>query len=274
MLVISINVCKDPNFLSKQLQNIAKYVKIPYTVILSCNDFMYEELKELSFEHVILNPSVINKKRFHGSLAHGIYSNMKFCVDNNIGFSKFLILSARTFFFYEVNKSTIFPENTFNPNHLCSAITNKAEINYKKWYWPKIIRTSLFKFFFDNKHYQKISRSRHEGLVLGYHVCKNIIHFFENHTIIKDELFGFDTCVEEFALQTISVNYCGDNNNTGFGSLLVTNKTISETVANRLLLKRRPDDFSYVYRSWYEYELVSRNMSIKSRGVSRRRHKH
>ena len=45
-IIISINVHENVNFLFKQLNNIEEYVKIPYAVILNCNNYMYENLKD------------------------------------------------------------------------------------------------------------------------------------------------------------------------------------------------------------------------------------
>ena len=68
-LVISINVFEKPHFLLKQLDNIRKYVKIDYIIILNCNDYMLNVLHQYNLpSNVHVNPVFINKRRYHGSL--------------------------------------------------------------------------------------------------------------------------------------------------------------------------------------------------------------
>jgi hypothetical protein len=87
--IITINVHEKIDFLLKQLANIKEYVGCNYAIILNCNDYMYEECNKIKsnnnvehrrkelFHNVHINEEVINKSRNHGSLTHGIYSNMK-----------------------------------------------------------------------------------------------------------------------------------------------------------------------------------------------------
>ena len=85
-IIISINVHENVNFLFKQLNNIEEYVKIPYAVILNCNNYMYENLKDNNeinkMNNIFLNEKYFNKKRFHGSLTKGICYNMEYALKN------------------------------------------------------------------------------------------------------------------------------------------------------------------------------------------------
>ena len=74
-----------------------------------------------------------------------------------------------------------------------------------KWRWGHFTETLLVKYYLEKK--QNLYVSPHEGLVLTYAGCKKIVEFLENHPDIKDDLFQFNDCGEEFAFQTI----CMDN---------------------------------------------------------------
>ena len=62
-MIFSINVHENVPFLLKQLANIEEYVTEPHWIILSCNEYMYTALQDVTLpSHVILNPEVIQKK--------------------------------------------------------------------------------------------------------------------------------------------------------------------------------------------------------------------
>lgn len=237
MLLISINVFEKPDFLKKQLENIKQFVNIDYCIILNCNNYMYNILQNETLEYVIVNPEIIDKKRFHGSIVNGIYSNMKYSVENLI-FSHFLVLSSRCFFYNTLNDLNFFYNNNITYGE------NKQIINYASWHWPSFSKTLLFAAC---QNYDNIANSLHEGICFSFGVCQNIIHFLETNQEIKKDLFNFNHCVEEFALQTISVNYTGNNDAKGYCSLIhpgtiVNNYTFEETTSfpkNKL-----------IYRTW------------------------
>ena len=49
----------------------------------------------------------------------------------------------------------------------------------------------------------------HEGLTFDYISSLRVVEFLQNNELIKNDLFEFNCCVEEFALQTISLNLTG-----------------------------------------------------------------
>jgi len=118
-LVFSINVYENINFLIYQLENIKKYVKSNYIIILNANKIMYDEIKNNRYiknnnSYIILYPDYLNKKRFHGSLTEGIYKNMKYAIDN-YNYKYFIVLSSRNVFYTELNpeKYKHFIKNSF-----------------------------------------------------------------------------------------------------------------------------------------------------------------
>jgi hypothetical protein len=67
-------------------------------------------------------------------------------------------------------------------------------------WWNYVNNSRLYKHF--KKHYN----SAHEGLVLTNVGCEKIVEFLENNIEIAEDLFSYPAQVEEFSLQTISMN--------------------------------------------------------------------
>lgn len=197
MIVISINVYQNQSFLLYQLENIRDHVQSPYRVILNCNDAMFNELQDLP-ENVVKNPEVINKRRFHGSLLHGIYSNMIYALDHYT-FDYFIVLSSRTIFYNKVNVSAL----DMAAQHICA--TDKYHVcakDFSTWQWPTLVKTLLVKWVLTNGRY--LRKSAHEGLCFRQDVIRKIHQFLSDNPVITQDLIVYPGCVEEFALQTIA----------------------------------------------------------------------
>lgn len=198
--VISINVHEKKNFLLKQLNNIKENVIGSYIVILNVNNFMFNELTNTDLDkNIIINNNYLEKKRFHGSLTEGIYSNMKFAIEN-YEFLYFIILSSRTFFFKNIDINLLNDSTTLK-------LHNNLNPNFKTWLWPIFFKTLLVSHYLkkanNNITLLKLIGSPHEGLTFNNNGCISIINFLESNPKIKHNLFNFESCVEEFALQTI-----------------------------------------------------------------------
>jgi len=236
-IVISINVHENVNFLFKQLTNVKEYVKIPYAIIINCNDYMYENLKDNNeikkMNNVFLNEKYFNKNRFHGTLTKGICFNMIYAL-NNFKFKYFLIMSSRNMFRLEVNDSNyndfdkidgfFFEDvNKYNCCITCTKLNenmNTTHINRHSngihWHWPKFIKSKLGEYTLRNN--LKFGASYHEGLTFDHDTCISIINFLSKNPTITNDLFNFPACVEEFALQTLccSSNRCFYHIGRGF----------------------------------------------------------
>lgn len=197
MIIISINVYQKPSFLLYQLENIREHVQSPYRIILNCNDTMFNELQDLP-ENVVKHPEVINKRRFHGSVFHGIYSNMIYALDHYT-FDYFIVLSSRTIFYRKVNVSAL----DIAAQQICA--TDKYHVGiteFTTWQWPLFIKTLLAKWVLTNG--RCLRKSAHEGLCFRPDVIRKIHHFLSDNPAITQDLFVFPGCMEEFALQTIA----------------------------------------------------------------------
>ena len=200
-LIFSINVHENVDFLIKQFDNIKDYVELNYVIIINANRYMYGILKEhpllSTYGIIIINQNYLDKKRFHGSLTHGIYLNMIHAL-NNYKFEYFVVLSSRNSFYNTLNKFTCKNLSKINKGkHL-------KDINKNSWHWPSMLQTKLSKFIIE--HNLCFSVQAHEGLTFNHSSCKKIKEFLENHKDIKDDLFNWNHCVEEFALQSICIN--------------------------------------------------------------------
>ena len=193
-VILSINVHEKPDFLRKQLENIRMFMKCRYKVILNCNPYMYKEVFSSDLD-ALLNPTILIKDRFTGALSHGIYSNMQYALEN-FRFKYFIVLSSRNLFYQELTLA-ILENKQKTPVKLSIP-------DYERWHWPKLIHSELAKHYLSRgKH---LISSCHEGLVFHYVVCQNIHRFFEEQPYLRMDTFMFPHCMEEFALQTISIH--------------------------------------------------------------------
>jgi hypothetical protein len=196
--IISINVHEKFNFLLKQLKNIKDNVKCKYAVILNCNDYMFDECnKNILPNNVYIHPTILNKKWSHGSLTNGIYNNITFAI-NHFTFKFFIVSSSRNMF---INDLTLDKLNIVKKHGTIPEIKDK---NYEEWRWPSFKTTKLGEYYLSRG--KELYNSPHEGLMFTYNGAKTIVNFLENNPIIKDHLFNYEECVEEFSLQTILIN--------------------------------------------------------------------
>lgn len=203
-LVISINVHEKVDFFLKQLANISEFVKIPYEIILNCNEYMYNELKQINLENVHLNPIIINKQWNHGSLAKGIFENMKYAKDN-FTYEMFLVMSSRELFYRILESINQIKECKITENSSPWKIYTDYDIN--GWGWAGLKPTLLFQKIKENN--LKFSQSPHEGMVYEYNTVNFIIEFMDKDELLKENTFNHNQAMEEWALQSISVNHSG-----------------------------------------------------------------
>ena len=214
-IIVSINVHENLSFLEKQIENIKTHLLLPHKIILNCSVAFHKELQErkafIRNENVILNPEPLNKKRYHGSILQGIYSNLK-GARKNYSFDYFLVLSSRTFFYRDFKISDI--------QQLPKRESFKTIKNIKK-----SKKMKRFSSFLQTKLAQHIKKNQperfvacaHEGLFFDSQNCDTICDFLENNKKIREELFQWKWCIEEFALQTICMFKDGYYYNIGRG---------------------------------------------------------
>lgn len=97
-IIFSFNIYQ-PEYFDYLYNDIKKVCNYSYLIVVNSNDNnVYNFLKDKyrSHEKILLNPNTIKKAVFHGSILHGIISNMKYIINNNINFKYYIILSNRT----------------------------------------------------------------------------------------------------------------------------------------------------------------------------------
>ena len=213
-------------------------MRCTYIVILNCNHYMKRELRKIRLPpNVYKYPFAVDKQLYTGSIAQGIYLNMIHSI-GNISFQYFIVLSSRNMFYQEL------PIRVLNQRQKTATTIEDLKQgnpkNYHEWHWPTFLNTELAKHYRSNDLH--LHSSCHEGLVFHYDVCQNIIRFLETHVSIRDDLFKFPWCVEEFALQTISM-YEMNKQNRHYGYT-----TLNKSVYTNLTVPTDPD--------WYVYKTV------------------
>jgi len=195
-------------------------MKCTYIVILNCNRYMKNELNKVRLPpHVHLHPLVLNKQRFSGTLTQGIYFNMLHSI-HIASFKYFIVLSSRNLFYQPLTLDVL--DQRQKTATTIEDLKHSMSPDYDGWHWPTFLKTKLAKHYrMNNLH---LHASCHEGLVFHHDVCQNIIRFLERHPSIRDDLFQFPWCVEEFALQTISM-YEMNRQNRHYGFTTI-NRTV------------------------------------------------
>jgi hypothetical protein len=218
-IIISINVHEKPRFLLKQINNIKKYVKCNYAIILNCNYYMYQQCSTINYPNIYINPKPLNKRTFHGSLTEGIYNNM--CYSLHFQFDYFIVASSRNFF------DNFLTLDLLHEVALKNTLKESMGVNHKyfkeiinTWFWNRLINTKFLKYILEKN--LKLSSCPHEVVVYPYSSCKKIISFMNDNPEIKNELFNFNMQVEEFAMQTIVKNM--DDNFYYIGNGCCTNE--------------------------------------------------
>lgn len=194
--IISINVHEKLDFLINQLNNIKMNTDLSFAVILNCNDYMFKECSEYNFDdNIYVNNVILNKKRFHGSLLNGIYNNIKYAL-SNFEFKYFIVTSSRSMFGNNLTLKDL--------DRITQIKEKEQNNNYDEWHWPSFKNTLLAKYYLEQN--KELYNSPHEGLLITKNGCIKIVNFLENNQDIKNDLFNFDGCVEEFGFQTILMN--------------------------------------------------------------------
>lgn len=226
-IVVTINIYKSIKTLKYQLENIKKHLDVSYVVILNCNKYMYDVLLQTELEdNIYINPEIIEKERYTGTLTKGIVSNMTYAL-KNFSFKYFLVLSGRTIFYRNITEEQF--DNYFRTKKWSSIEEMEThrcgDFPFIDWKWISLKKTKLAKYYMQQNY--KLICDLHEGVCFSYNVTKNILHFLENNLEITSDLYSFGDCVEEFALHTIASNEY-DKNNLEYGFVYIGNGS-SET---------------------------------------------
>lgn len=233
-IVFSINVHEKTEFLKKQIKNIAQYVHVSYVIILNASPFMHQTIINdtniLNNPRIILHKTSMQKYRFHGTLTKGIYANMILALEE-FNFDKFVVLSSRNMFYNTLESKCMDRIPIVQPKQRADAT------NLCQWHWPKFRKTALGTFFI--KHNLFLQQCFHEGLTFCSGACKAIHKFLQSHPNIRNDLFQSRSCVEEFALQSICLNFHGPYYHIGNFTMKDDTNRIKSLPKDRYVYKTR-----------------------------------
>lgn len=196
--IFSILVHENVEFLLKQIENIKENADCNYAIILNCNDAMFEECSKIQMpDNVFIHDKPLNKKHGTGDLFQGTYNNMCYSLER-FEFDYFITLSSRNMF---GNRMTLSDLQNLEPH-----VEDARPWSEKRtsWWWPKFEKSLIVNYYVSQG--QEVVNCGYEGAVFTENGCKHIMQFLETHPDIKQDVFGFDAPMEEFAMATIATN--------------------------------------------------------------------
>jgi len=131
---------------------------------------------------------------------------------NKFNFDFFIVASSRNMFTNELKLEDL--KYLVNKGEQHIEDDKPWEEKKNTWHWPKLINTLLVKHYIYSNREMYVSP--HEGVVYTKNGCRKIIKFLNENQEIRQDLFQFESVIEEFAFQTISMNngenfyYIGD----------------------------------------------------------------
>jgi len=267
-IIFSINVFEDNvingrhgnnnlnyYFLKEQILNI-KYNTTHFTevyIILSCNNIIFDRIQNEGLYDekikIIINPEIINKKRFKGSITQGIFSNLKYIVEKKINFDYFVIFSSRNILINKINLDIIYNNMIhsktkwqeisklnkkfyYNPNYscyqLCDGSIEPGYLSFKmkntgkfiepipQWYFnDDRVKTKLWFHKFKNE-FEFIIGGKHEALCFTNNVIKNMYNYMINNNETMNEIYNAIFCIEEIVPQTLGYHLRNSKDDISF----------------------------------------------------------
>lgn len=181
---------------------------------------MFAELSNRQLpDNVYINPEIIEKARYTGTLVQGIVSNISFSLSEFV-FKYFMVLSGRTIFYSDMSVDDLerLQPRWANLDEMKTGVPRIASA----WLRPVFARTKL------GVHYLRahcpLTTSAHEGLCFSYNVSARIIKFINNNLDIAEDIYATKTVVEEFSLQTIAIHE-RDETNLDYGFIYIGHGT-------------------------------------------------
>lgn len=171
-------------------------------VVVHCNEFMYNQVKNDKLYNVLINPSFWSKRYLTYDILHahienylyaglcGIKSRYVINLTSNCMFHKYL--------FIEDIEKQIINADIYTPSSYF------IEPNRKLWVWDKIMNNTKIIDLFLKNNINEIVVNFHEGIIYETYTLNKCINFI-NENNIRD-LIVDDCQFEEFLIQTLYVN--------------------------------------------------------------------
>ena len=198
-----MNVHEKPEFLRQQISAFEKYFKFSWRLALSCNSVMHAQLAG----EPAVNPEVIEKRRFHGSLLRGIMSNIRWQSSQDLLFV--LVMSSRTVPRRAMELDDLHSWCAWYQSKITSEILGHTlshlrdfgqpgEYNhaFDDWDWVDVQGTR----FFSDRLQKGMVAGPHEGFLFRAEKVPMLLEVMDEYT----GLFETEAQVEEIFLQTMT----------------------------------------------------------------------
>ena len=204
-ILLSINTYTN-KYTKKQIESINQFCMFDSITIVYNLDPKYDETDLIKFQNsfqnskikIIINPERIQKKRHHGSIVQGIFSNLLHMSNQN--FDYVMILSERCIFFDYLTLDDMSILKSLEPTHKHNHLTNKVnDTNYPNiWHWKSFSNNNIYKKALDKGG---VFGGPHEAVTIDGYSYKKLINFIQTFDI--SDIYLLNACVEEFVPHSI-----------------------------------------------------------------------
>ena len=211
-ILLSINTYTN-KYTKKQIESIDQFCMFDSITIVYNLDPKYDETDLIKFQNsfqnskikIIINPERIQKKRFHGSIVQGIFSNLLHMSNEN--FDYVMILSERCIFFDYLTLDDMSILKPLEPTHKFNHLANKVNnTNYlfqlpsdpNIWHWKSFSNNNICKKALDKGG---VFGGPHEALTIDGYSYKKLINFIQTFDI--SNIYLLNACAEEFVPYSI-----------------------------------------------------------------------
>tara|TARA_B100000614_G_C14558887_1_gene496489 strand:+ start:412 stop:1170 length:759 start_codon:yes stop_codon:yes gene_type:complete len=205
-ILLSINTYTN-KYTKKQIESIDQFCMFDSITIVYNLDPKYDETDLIKFQNsfqnskikIIINPERIKKKRFHGSIVQGIFSNLLHMSNQN--FDYVMILSERCIFFDYLTLDDMSILKPLEPTHKYTHLTHSSveSTNYpNKWHWKRFTNNNIYKKALDKGG---VFGGLHEALTIDGYSYKKLINFIQTFDI--SDIYLLNACAEEFVPYSI-----------------------------------------------------------------------
>ncbi len=203
-VVIAVNVHEDLQFVHRQIRNLQTHLQCSHVIIYHPNRRMGVSLSQCPFiasqPQVLIHPNRLEKRRFHGSLTQGIVENLQLAL-SRYKFSRFLVLSSRNLFYKPLKFPSSVPDIFLDVDIHRSLPANRGLLSRMSEH-PKLRGTLLGT---RHSNWKAVSLA-HEGFMFDYAGAIGLDSFLSANIDVSNDLFQYEWCLEESALQTILYN--------------------------------------------------------------------
>lgn len=204
---VAINVHESPEVIQRQWANVFQMMRgLSPRIVLSCNAAMSRELQTPHWRPppglVWVNPEVIEKARYDGTLFQGVVSNLRFLLDSKRSRGSqaryFIILGSRSKMVRAVNEQSLLAALA-DPVQAFPAARNLEPVHIKRS-WPCFNLTRLLR----TSPSVELWIGAHEGLVLERETVREMLRVLDSNPTFGTSVYGSPCPAEEWVPHTLA----------------------------------------------------------------------